>query len=578
MWQLEIVEVGLKIFCIASVIALTALPSAGQVLILSEDFQGAIPPAGWTRSQNSPSVGWEYGSDLGSQYFVIPAHTTYAASNDDAHDDSTGTLNLADRDRLISPVLDLTPYSATGVVLDFEYFLPGTYGSDGSVEVSTNGGATWVEIAALDSTSQWNSASIDLSAYTVSSSVIFAFRHNDNGQWSDGFAVDDVTVRSVSSLDVSVDEVTVDPYLPTGSTPITVLITNQGATAVSSVAVVYQVDSGTAIPGVISGLNLGLGQSAEVAHPTPYHFGSAGQSIIEFTVVAVNGAADGNPSNNTATGSVEVLTNVPTKHTVLEVHTGSWCQFCPDGTVRMEEVAATVPNAIVVTVHYNDDMAIPDGETVSSAYIGGYPGGTVDRFKFDDQSDVEVNRGIWLSKATERAASVVPVEVSIPMIAYDQATRTLEVEVQAEFLASVDGDLRLNCWVVEDTVVGSGSGFDQMNFYNTQAGHPFFGAGNPIIGFEHDRVVRSMLGGPWGTSGVIPGVVAAGESYSTTYSYVIPVDQDLQRMTVVGIVGFYATDTHQRHILNAVQVVADPMIFQDGFENGDTLAWTATTP
>lgn len=568
----------MKTLCIASIIALAALPSVGQILILSEDFEGAIPPAGWTRSQNSPSVGWEYGSDLGSQYFVIPAHTTYAASNDDAHDDATGTLNLADRDRLISPVLDLTPYSATGVVLEFEYIQPASFGSVGSVEVSTNGGVTWVEVATLDPTALWSSASIDLSAYTVSASVIFAFRHNDQGQWSDGFAVDDVTVKSVSSLDVSVDEVTVDLYIPTGSTPITALITNHGASVVSSVSVVYQVDSGAAIPGTINGLNLSLGQSIEVAHPTPYHFGSAGQSVIEFTVTAVNGAADADPSNNTATGAVDVMTVIPTKHTVLEVHTGAWCQFCPDGTVRMEEVAATVPNAIVVTIHSSDAMEIPDGTAVSNAFIGGYPSGTVDRFKFDDQSDVEVNRGIWLSKTTERAAHVVPVAVSIPMTAFDEATRTLDVEVRAEFLASVDGDLRLNCWVVEDTVVGTGSGYDQVNFYDTQPGHPFYGAGNPIVGFEHDRVVRSMLGGPWGTAGVIPGAAGAGEIYSTTYSYVIPADQYVHRMTVVGTVSFYDADTQQRHILNAVQSVAVPVVFHDGFESGDVSGWTAASP
>jgi len=67
-------------------------------------------------------------------------------------------------------------------------------------------------------------------------------------------------------------------------------------------------------------------------------------------------------------------------------------------------------------------------------------------------------------------------------------------------------------------------------------------------------------------------------SVLTAYSYVVPVDQNMQRMTVVGIVGFYETDTHQRPILNAVQAVVDRPIFHDGFENGGLLGGTANSP
>jgi len=102
------------------ILVLVTLPCGGQTLVLSEDFEGTIPPTGWSRSQNTPSVGWVFGTDLGSQFFAIPSHSTYAASNDDANDDNTTNLNLADQDRLISPVLDLTPYASTGVILEFE--------------------------------------------------------------------------------------------------------------------------------------------------------------------------------------------------------------------------------------------------------------------------------------------------------------------------------------------------------------------------------------------------------------------------------------------------------------------------
>ena len=83
---------------------LTALIANSQ--ILTQDFEGAGLPTGWTRSQSTPSVGWVFGATLSSQYWAIPTHTKYAASNDDANDNQTATLNVADKDRLITPPLD----------------------------------------------------------------------------------------------------------------------------------------------------------------------------------------------------------------------------------------------------------------------------------------------------------------------------------------------------------------------------------------------------------------------------------------------------------------------------------------
>ena len=120
--------------------------------------------------------------------------------------------------------------------------------------------------------------------------------------------------------------------------------------------------------------------------------------------------------------------------------------------------------------------------------------------------------------------------------------------------------------------------FEHRAFYNTQAGHPFFGAGNPIIGFVHDRVVRAMLGGSWGSSGIIPGAVSAGEVYSTSYSHVVSGDQNVQNLTVVGVIQRYDADTNQRHILNAFEMAVDQPFFDDGFESSDVSAWTSSTP
>ena len=95
---------------------LTALIANSQ--ILTQDFEGAGLPIGWTRTQSTPSVGWEFGATLSSTYWAVPSHTKYAASNDDAHDIQAATQNIADKDRLITPPLDLTAQTAVAVKFD----------------------------------------------------------------------------------------------------------------------------------------------------------------------------------------------------------------------------------------------------------------------------------------------------------------------------------------------------------------------------------------------------------------------------------------------------------------------------
>src|SRR5687767_11691442 len=112
----------LLLFSLAAVSGVSL--SFSQTVILTQDFETGTPPSGWTTTQNTPSVGFEFGTNLGSTYFAVPAHTRYALSNDDAHDDNSTNLNLADQDRLISPVMDLTPFAGTGVALKFAFINP----------------------------------------------------------------------------------------------------------------------------------------------------------------------------------------------------------------------------------------------------------------------------------------------------------------------------------------------------------------------------------------------------------------------------------------------------------------------
>jgi hypothetical protein len=544
---------------------------------LTEDFEAGSPPAGWSRSQNTPSVGWEFGTDLGSQYFPIAAHSRYTASNDDAHDDQTNTANLADQDYLISPELDFTVGADDGILLRFSYVQPNVWGSVGTVELQLSGGA-WIVVATVPPVTEWTEIEIDLSVFSPNHSVKVGFHHNDNGGWSDGFAVDDVIVSTNPVIDGAMDQLLTAGYLPIGLTDIEGVVSNQGDVTITSVDLAYRINGGAIVNGTIGGLSLAPGDAAVVVHPVPAQLPTVATYQIEMSITAVNGAPDGDATNDSSASQVETVSRVPPKYVILSNHTGSWCGFCPDGYVWLEEALDLHGNLIGISIHRADGMTFPDGDLLNTLYIDGYPTGLIDIYRFPEETGVNLSRSSWNDRAGERLSHIVPIAVALEYVSYDSATRTIDATVRAEFFGRVQADLRFNVWIVEDGVTGSGSGFDQVNYYNSTPGHPYYGAGDPIIGFVHDRTLRAMLGGTWGTSGIIPSTVSDGEVYTHDYTFVLPAEYDETRISMIGLVATYDPgDIENRAILNSDQKCLWG-IFDDGFEWGDTADWTSTLP
>jgi hypothetical protein len=165
---------------------LTWLPPATPVPIIVENFQAGMP-AGWTETTNA-TQGWHVTSNGGSQYFAIPAHTSYICVNDDA----TGDGSDGSVDFLYMPAVDLTGF--LGCTLSFASYYDGTYGQMAYVKVSTDGGANWDTVATMEPATSWNLVTIDLDAYLNETNVIVAFHADDSGEWASGWAIDDVTL------------------------------------------------------------------------------------------------------------------------------------------------------------------------------------------------------------------------------------------------------------------------------------------------------------------------------------------------------------------------------------------------
>lgn len=241
------------------------------------------------------------------------------------------------------------------------------------------------------------------------------------------------------------------------------------------------------------------------------------------------------------------------KNPVLEEGTGTWTPFAPDGFRVSDDIKATSPNVIVLRHHSNDGMVNNQSQLVLSKFNKlGYPTASIDRKLFSpSQTDIYIHRQHWSSSVSTQLQVSPTFDVTLTYN-YNPATRVISATVTGKALTSITGDYRTNLYIVEDSVTGTGSQYDQKNLYNTTSGHPYFGKGDPIVGFNHMNVVRDIMGGVDGTAAFTNPSV--NTTASNTYTYTIPISYNAYRIKLVATVSKYnPSNVNDNEIQNAVE-------------------------
>ena len=497
--------------------------------ILTENFEGGALPAGWSKTQSTPSVGWEFGTNLSSQYWAVPSHTKYAASNDDAHDTQAATANVADKDRLITPPLDLT--AQTAVALKFDAFYTGVYGSVGTVEVSTNGGTTWTTIFTLDPSAAWqNNLATNLSAYAGQNNVLVAFRHNDGNAWADGFAIDNVSVYVPPANDAKINSIALNRYGVINTNSNLVLnVTNLGSSTISNLTVDW--NDGTSHSQVIN-VSIAPFATLDVTHPTALNYTTAVEKTIAVNITAVNGGVDADVSNNTGSKLFNSLSQASPKKVVIEEGTGTWCQWCPRGAVAMDQMFQTHPNDFIgIAVHNGDPMTVAayDG----GANFGGFPGCNVDRALLDQS----VSSSFFENYYQQRIGLAVPAALSMTITGTTNKTIVANATFRTVFASA---NYRLGVIIIEDNVTGTAAGYNQSNAYSGGANGAMGGFESlpnpvPAANMVYDHVGRALLGGYSGQANSVPTTITDGLAATYTFNYAIPSTSNSANMSAVAI-------------------------------------------
>ena len=244
------------------------------------------------------------------------------------------------------------------------------------------------------------------------------------------------------------------------------------------------------------------------------------------------------------------LSNAQKRNVLLEQHTGAWCGWCVDGSYVMETIHELYPdNMIGVKVHNGDSMVIAEQATIASTLsLTGYPTAAIDRRRYN--STIFQNRTDW--KSLVESAMNLPAKVDVKVIYnVNESTRQVVAKVYATMISTVTDPLRFNLYIVEDSVSGKGTGWDQSNYLSGRTGYetnPYYNLPSKIVGYQHMKVVRAMLGGAWGVKGSFTQPANAGQVFTQDFSYDIPAKIKIKDLKIVGLVSVETTTN--KEVLN----------------------------
>ena len=137
-----------------------------------------------------------------------------------------------------------------------------------------------------------------------------------------------------------------------------------------------------------------------------------------------------------------------------------------------------VEDKVIAVAHHagyeTDPMTIPEHSTLSAAFGSGAPQASIDRTIFNGNKGINIGvlhlmyleeANTWNTAVEARKDVFVPMALQANNI-YNKGTRELTVNINATFFATMPGDLRINCYVVEDSIIGApGSDYDQLSYY-----------------------------------------------------------------------------------------------------------------
>jgi thiol-disulfide isomerase/thioredoxin len=237
------------------------------------------------------------------------------------------------------------------------------------------------------------------------------------------------------------------------------------------------------------------------------------------------------------------------KKVVLEDFTGTWCGWCPEGTVVLEQLKATHgDNFFPVASHNGDALEVPDGAAIDAGLnVTGYPNGAVDRVKFAANAKIPMSRGGWSNYTNQRLGEQALASVSLGNT-YKVGADSFYADINVQFTTAPAAGvpLKVNVYVLEDSIAAIGT-LQQDNY------SPDVQGGAAVLtNWYHNHTLRDALLGVWGDATVVPTNPVIGTTYTKKVGMKIPAAWNRNQIHLLAFVCYGGTAANfQVDIINA---------------------------
>ncbi len=479
-----------------------------------QDFEGGALPAGWNQQSSASDGGWLYGDSTlsGSLLWNIPAHTNFVATNDD-------TCNCdKSSDRLISPCFDFSnEYSPS---LSFEIFFNSASANGihetATLDVSTDNGQNWITLDVLQGSTQWESLSYDLSAYSGVAPVLFSIHYSDNGEWLKGCAIDNFNIISPDTLDAELTEISTYEIQELGQHVVVKgVVANQGLLGIESIVVNWLVGTGAIHSHQFSGVYLQSGEVFEFIHPDTYLAQASGFYNLQVWISDVNSyPSDNNLQNNTLDKLIEVISVENNRLPLVEYFSSgnNTCTWCCEYEQSFQEIINSVGNHCSVIRYpspfYSDGYDTPESTAKYNFYnVTGNPylylNGTFGTHPMN-LTDTLIHDGYFFDTT------------SLTLSANSYVSGN-QVDVEVLLLSSsafTNPDMRLHIAIIENET------YSNVNCQQVSS---------------NTYVMKKMLPDENGTS---INQLSSGTPYNFNYSYTFPISNTVEEFSDLSVVVF----------------------------------------
>jgi hypothetical protein len=232
------------------------------------------------------------------------------------------------------------------------------------------------------------------------------------------------------------------------------------------------------------------------------------------------------------------ITPAEGKLVIGELVTGTWCAYCPLGSVAFNWMDYYYEDHWQgITIHNGDPMFDPGYDNGMAPFIIGYPSGLIDRGLAVVPAEFETIEQDFLERVVIPPAGIITNGAELN-------GNTLTVSLTVDFQIAVSGNYKLACIIVEDSVTGTSPSYSQANAYSTGLEGqlidvdgtdwanepPLVPASQMVYNHVGRRIAPSFTGEPLSETSY-----NVGDSESICYEFTLSDSWDQSQISIVGM-------------------------------------------